>query len=161
MNEKYLKNATRLKYLRSFCQQHKSSHASKYREVASKTQPSFLQADLKMLKPRAAAQLLQAASLLLFSCAAEKYTSRIFSLLVYELVHVFQGCITFYSKRKVETCLRQTYNAVYHMFSLSNSEESKGCITFDGWSAALVAPLVSVTRNYGDLETVKHSNCYS
>lgn len=79
-----------------------------------------------------------------------------------DLIHVCDGCLRFSSPRPVQDNLLSTYNAVCRLLKSNTEDAIIGCITWDGWSAALGAPVLGITWHYvKSLPSEEHADRHS
>lgn len=96
------------------------------------------------------AKVLQSVAIVMFSCFMEASSSQLASPVLQGFVDVFGGRIQFASKDMTEKTLFDTYAAVCRILRRSVTDARTGCITVDGWSAALGAPILGMTWHYID-----------
>ena len=94
--------------------------------------------------------VLQSVSIVLYTCVTESSILTVASPLTQGLVSVFNGQMKYSSKDVFEKYLVPTYQSVCAILKREATAASTGCITLDGWSAALGAPILGVTWHFVD-----------
>lgn len=102
------------------------------------------------LKPGLPARLVQPVAIIWYACANKKLLSRIGAQLLQGLVSIFGGRLQLSNKTLLDLFLLPTYDAFCNVPCISTSKAMTGCIIFDGWNAALGAPILGVTWHFID-----------
>lgn len=104
------------------------------------------------LLPIASQRELQIVGSILFGALTETSLTRIDTPSFHGIVSQFDGRMKFSSKTPLLSSLMDTHAAVYRILSRSNSKSRTGSVTFDGWSAALGAPVIGVSWHFVNTE---------
>lgn len=95
-------------------------------------------------------KLLQAITLVLYSCVTETSPMIVCSPITQALVNMFDGRMQYSSKDVFDSYLLPTYRAVCDLLQTVATCALTGSLTLDGWSAALGAPILGITWHFID-----------
>lgn len=93
---------------------------------------------------------LQAVATVLYTCVTETSILKVASPITQGFVDMFGGRMLFSSKETFESFLIPTYKSICRFLRREATSASVGCITLDGWSAALGSPVLGVTWHFVD-----------
>lgn len=126
--------------------------SSFFKATPSQAEARMSGRDVRVSKPDPPARVVQPIATILYACATETPLSRIGAPMFQGLVSIFGGRVQFSSKSPLDNYLLPTYEAACKMLRSLTSRAMTGCITFDGWSAALGAPILGVTWHFVDTD---------
>lgn len=89
-------------------------------------------------------QGLHAVAVVIYAFITEALCSQVSSPILQGFVDVFGGRVQFSSFTATSKMLYETYSSVCRILRTSVSSAKTACITVDGWSAALGAPILGV-----------------
>lgn len=100
--------------------------------------------------PSTPVKVTQCVASVMYACVTETPLSRVGSPLLQGLVSVFGGRMQFSSKTPLDSYLLSVFEAVCNILKSSISRAMTGCISFDGWSSTIHAPILGVTWHIVD-----------
>lgn len=107
-----------------------------------------MQGDLST--PGATVSLTQSTCLVLYGCAKQLPLTQVACPMLQGLVHLFGGRMLFSSRTPVDQTLFSVYRAVCRLLKQKTENAMVGCVTADGWSSALRAPILGITWHFVD-----------